>query len=388
MSAIVTSLREAMILGGLVLASLFPTSVADAVLIAGPSGSINTTPPSPDPGFDNVGVVNVLSGVYVRNGWVLTANHVGTGSILLDGISYEPVPGSTVRFETPGEIRDADLIAFKLRERPPLAELSLASGPVGSNDEVILIGRGQSRGAAIVWNGFDGWEQTSPYIVRWGTNEVNLDILGSTGQTVRNLLGSDTRAFGTIFDDLSGPPPSNDDDPEAQVVQGDSGGAAFLANGGMELVGILFARGSVNPGHAGQPLSIALYDNVSLIVDLHFYRSQILDVIDEPDCDDGLDEDGDGLIDYPADPGCESALDFDEQDEALVCDNGIDDDGDGLIDFPEDDGCDDSLDTSEVPEPGFSAALFAGASGLALAGRRRRAAGGSSRCARRGSRSD
>jgi hypothetical protein len=377
-----TTLRQGLIVGGLLVAGLLSTSVADAVLIAGPDGSINITPPSPDPGFDNVGVVNVLTGVYVRNGWVLTANHVGIGSILLDGISYEAVPGSAVRLTTPGEVRDADLIAFKLKERPPLADLSLASGPVGSGDEVILIGRGQSRGAATVWNGFDGWEQTSPYIVRWGTNEVDL-----LNQTVRDLLGADTRAFGTIFDDFSGPPPSNDNDPEAQVVQGDSGGAAFLANGGMELAGILFARGSVNPGHAGQPLSIALYDNVSLIADLDFYRSQILAVIDEPDCDDGLDEDGDGLVDYPEDPGCASALDFDEQDAGLVCDNGIDDDLDGLFDFPEDDGCEDSLDTSEVPEPGISAGLLVGAFGLAWAGRCRRFTERSSRSARRGSRS-
>jgi hypothetical protein len=31
-----------------------------------------------------------------------------------------------------------------------------------------------------------------------------------------------------------------------------------------------------------------------------------------PACDDGLDNDGDGLVDFPADPGCESAEDVDE----------------------------------------------------------------------------
>jgi hypothetical protein len=35
-----------------------------------------------------------------------------------------------------------------------------------------------------------------------------------------------------------------------------------------------------------------------------------------PDCHDGIDNDGDGLIDYPADPGCTSLTDEDETDPA------------------------------------------------------------------------
>jgi len=33
-----------------------------------------------------------------------------------------------------------------------------------------------------------------------------------------------------------------------------------------------------------------------------------------PACSDGLDNDGDGKIDYPADPGCADLLDNDEAD--------------------------------------------------------------------------
>ena len=53
------------------------------------------------------------------------------------------------------------------------------------------------------------------------------------------------------------------------------------------------------------------------------------------ECSDGLDNDGDGLKDYPADPGCES--DFDPREEALstphACSDGLDNDSDGRIDF-------------------------------------------------------
>jgi hypothetical protein len=51
-------------------------------------------------------------------------------------------------------------------------------------------------------------------------------------------------------------------------------------------------------------------------------------------CGDGIDNDGDGLIDL-ADPGCADALDGSEKDGTgtYPCDDGIDNDGDGGIDF-------------------------------------------------------
>ena len=115
-----------------------------------------------------------------------------------------------------------------------------------------------------------------------------------------------------------------------------------------------------------------------MVVDIAAYRSQILSVIDQPDCSDGLDEDADGLVDYPDDPGCEDAFDESESSAALVCDNGLDDDGDQLVDYPEDDGCEDLLDASEVPEPELPVALAAGVMALLL--------GSSRRCADRGNR--
>jgi hypothetical protein len=48
------------------------------------------------------------------------------------------------------------------------------------------------------------------------------------------------------------------------------------------------------------------------------------------ECADGLDNDGDGLVDFPDDPGCKSA---DWPTESPRCQNGIDDDGDGALDF-------------------------------------------------------
>jgi uncharacterized repeat protein (TIGR03806 family) len=53
-------------------------------------------------------------------------------------------------------------------------------------------------------------------------------------------------------------------------------------------------------------------------------------------CNDGLDNDGDGLRDYPADPGCASRASATER---PTCDDGVDNDADGRIDSPHDLGC-------------------------------------------------
>ena len=65
----------------------------------------------------------------------------------------------------------------------------------------------------------------------------------------------------------------------------------------------------------------------------------IIDISDRetPECDDGIDNDGDGKVDYPADPGCSSKNDDDESD-LPECSDGIDNDGDGKADA-DDPGC-------------------------------------------------
>jgi len=78
-------------------------------------------------------------------------------------------------------------------------------------------------------------------------------------------------------------------------------------------------------------------------------------------CDDGLDNDGDGLIDYPADPGCSSTSDDDETDPLPTeCNDGVDNDGDGLIDFGVDPGCASWEDDDETDPTGPTELFFDG----------------------------
>lgn len=65
-------------------------------------------------------------------------------------------------------------------------------------------------------------------------------------------------------------------------------------------------------------------------------------------CNDGVDNDSDGAIDYSADTGCSSTIDTSER-GTIFCDDGQDNDGDGLIDFPADAlGCTGIGDTDET----------------------------------------
>jgi PKD repeat protein len=67
-------------------------------------------------------------------------------------------------------------------------------------------------------------------------------------------------------------------------------------------------------------------------------------------CNDTIDNDGDGLIDYPTDPGCSSPADDDEYNapaQHYTCSDSLDNDGDGLIDYPADPGCSSPYDNDE-----------------------------------------
>lgn len=72
---------------------------------------------------------------------------------------------------------------------------------------------------------------------------------------------------------------------------------------------------------------------------------------DKPQCSDGIDNDGDGLIDFPDDPGCVG--ENDESEDSLPspqCSDGRDNDGDGKTDFPEDPGCSSMHQDSETDD--------------------------------------
>lgn len=254
---------------------------AGAVIIDSGDGTGNTTAPADDPGWDYVGSVNGLSAVYLRNGWVLTANHVGTGTVNLGGVDYAFVPGTRVRLDN-GDGTHPDLIVFSIWPDPGLPELPIRSNtglPVG---KVIMIGRGTDRGPAtdsddpLIWQAppdppetpIPGWMKTAPNTKRWGENTVGGIWPGDPNDTV---------AFYTAFDY---PGTQGHQAHEAQASAGDSGGAVFAKQGNTwQLAGIMLFVG-LWEGHINNSV---LRDEWTGAADLSFYRDQILDLTAVPE---------------------------------------------------------------------------------------------------------
>jgi streptogramin lyase len=112
----------------------------------------------------------------------------------------------------------------------------------------------------------------------------------------------------------------------------------FVSLQGSDEVVLLTPAGQVVPilGPAGagpgQPLDgpreLAV-DDAGRVYVTAFDSDNVLRVDVARPCSNGLDDDGDGLADFPSDPGCADANAI----EHPACDDGLDNDGDGKIDW-------------------------------------------------------
>jgi len=248
---------------------------------------------SPPVGFqywDNVGwrgtqtgVNNDGSCVYLGNSWVLTANHVGNGNVILGGVTYAPIEGTSQRVGT------ADARVFRIANpSPSLQPVSIYDGDLTIGTEVRMFGTGldqdpdktywrvTSGGSGVTWTEVSKfladasgyyWGQTR--IKRWGTNEI-CDVY---------QYGSDY-FFETSFDE-------GDTEYEANGADKDSGGPAFVHSGGSwTLAGIVVSL----TGWQDQPeAAIDWVDwystsgNRSVFVDLTQYRDLIISLTPLPE---------------------------------------------------------------------------------------------------------
>jgi hypothetical protein len=283
---------------------------AQALVYVSGTGQGNTSPPPDDPGWNHMARVSGLNGIYIGNGWVITADHVPTGNPVIQGVWYAVVPGSAVTLENPDESL-ADLKVFRVDPHPPLPLMPIRATTPLADTDVTMIAGGVLRGTATSWMGYDGWFWGGTSGMHWGTNEVY-----ETGLEGNNWV---------ISTDFTKPSLGGTTH-EAQGATGDSGGALFIKNGGTwELAGVLFAIGPF----AGQPDSTALQGKISQPVgnltystDLSVYRDQIIDLT-RPECANEIDDDGDTFVDWPDDPDCASELGLSElpdQDEDGVGD--------------------------------------------------------------------
>ena len=303
------------------LSAALAAPLASGSIINGGDGSQNTTAPAGLSNWNNVGYLPTGtdtggSGVYLGNGWVLTAAHAHGGR---DNAFAFSIPGlnngqDAVFFSQPGIYQQlritpggvgSDITVFRLQDDsrlPALPAVRFGATPsVGTG--VTIVGESWNRSPAkhywrlsdparpekALWTDVTGqpnqgtahrqgyYYDPTGYAKRWGTNStVALDGTSPTylyeqKDSAGNVVQS-TRLIGSAFDDLPD---------EAQLAPGDSGGGVFANNRlvGMNVYNGDFSYpGSPNPLNLGQPANTAVYGNVSYFVDLFTYVDQIASI--------------------------------------------------------------------------------------------------------------
>ncbi len=294
---------------GLLAAGLLAPGSGQALVFAGAETKPEAAVPPGFPYWEQVTQRRYAgpSVIYLGAGWALTAAHVGPGQILLGGEVVSPEPASRhVLLNVDGSIADGVLFELDRSARLPKTPLiPIARTPVQPGEEVVLIGFGRAGGVSVRWSDEEAGERTgfrwsSEGRKHWGTNRV----LG-VGRWVPHRT-SLSRTFVLRFDGVGDPEATRF---EAHAATGDSGGGVFVRRAhGWELAGMMISVTS----RVGSPAQTATFGDQTFVLDLTAYRGEILRWA-RPACANEEDDDGDGRVDFPHDPDCESEQDRDER---------------------------------------------------------------------------
>jgi hypothetical protein len=262
------------------------SSVASGVVIdsTNPDYSFVQSAPPDDPGWNRVGKVGTGpgSGVYLGQGWVLTASHVGAGDFTVNGQTYLAKQGSLERLKNADDSL-ADLIVYELQTSPNLGDVRISSSRPTASSWVTMIGYGlEQQSDMMFWDAawgvlpspsgasYSGYQLGADYTKQWGENFV------LAGNGVINIGFGDVASYATRFWDDVG------NTTFAQAVPGDSGGAVFYKNGSLwELAGIMHATSSAHPNQ--DKWTTVAYGQYTFIADLSVYRSQIVTITAVPE---------------------------------------------------------------------------------------------------------
>ena len=282
-----------------------------AVVVSTTQG--NTSRPPDAVWWNNVGIIDGSTGVYLGNRWVLTARHIRHPAPITfpDRGTFQADPSSVFYIKNPtgsGLTQFTDLVIYQLAEDPGLPPLRIASETPSAGTVVTMIGNGRDRAADptywdVVKSGKWVWTETMPpgdysgfttlrsKALRWGTNLIEDDEPFRSERdddittTVRNTTVAgdyDIISLITEFDgtdgnsnsSIRGPGGTAWLDAESQAVFNDSGGSVFYQKDGLwELAGIIVAVEDFKDQPDVRFNSI--FGNLTFAADLPTYLEQI-----------------------------------------------------------------------------------------------------------------
>jgi hypothetical protein len=231
--------------------------------------TLNETASGTQAPWYNVGSINGASGVYLKNGWVITAHHVvgnsTSASITFNGLTYSSI-GSIITLLNP-DSSASDVSLFYIGTTPTNAvSLGLVSSLPSTSTLLTLIGYGEHRSGnvtSIAYTGgtANGYLWDGAYSKSWGLSLRN----SGTDSLVQAPGANAFEAFSTTFH-VTGT--SN----YTQAALGDSGGGVFVEVGNTwELAGTINAIA----GATGQTADTAMAGDETYLADMSVYADQI-----------------------------------------------------------------------------------------------------------------
>lgn len=236
--------------------------------------TLNETAPGNGAPWGNVGYINGASGVYLQNGWVITAKHVvgnsSSVSINFNGISFSSI-GAITTLTNPDNSA-SDVVLFNIGTTPAAASnLGVTSTTPSTGDLLTLIGYGRHRSGSLTTINYTGgtangynWDSVT------GTKAWGYNLRVDAADTMVQVPGNNAfKAFYTGF-------VANGSSNYSQATLGDSGGGVFVKNGSTWfLAGTMNAIGTYN----GQTANTSANGDVTYIADMAAYSTQINSII-------------------------------------------------------------------------------------------------------------
>jgi hypothetical protein len=212
------------------------------------------------------------SGIYVGNGWMLTANHVTPyDSVTFDGVTNYSWDGAA-----PIQLGTSDMKLFHLASMPTVPAVPVYGGTGEQPVPSTMVGWGVGRDSTAVNTDSVGWGNDSTSAKRWGLN---------TPRAIQNI-GYDSysyEAFLTVLgSSTSGTPPGLGAS-EAAATLYDSGGGLFQQIGGTwYLIGLATAVEANNVSVFGNDQTADPNGHINYFVRVRNYESTIASIIPEP----------------------------------------------------------------------------------------------------------